>query len=380
MTINFIYNRKNKLNKDGKALLQVRISENLQKRYISTGIYLKPNEWDPIQSKVIRNNHAVDYNIKLEKIKKRIIQSDPGIDNAIQAVKGIGITNVIDWMRSEIEKSHLADSTKAKHTTLWHYLDKYYKDLQFYQMTYTWLKEFESLLRSLPDQRYKNKHVPLKESYIFSLMGVLRKFIKEAMKERLIIDNPFDHYVIRKPESKKEFLWIDEITKIENFDKSTFRGGIEMQIDAFVFSCYTGLRFGDLNRLRGKDIIGSTLHVFPKKTERHLTKVELNLNKLFWSKPMNIWRKYYVSDDRPVFHIYSKCDNIKRICRMCGIIKNISWHTGRHSFAINLLNMGLRIEALQKLMGHKSIISTQVYAKILSSRVDDELDNLFADE
>ena len=75
---------------------------------------------------------------------------------------------------------------------------------------------------------------------------------------------------------------------------------------------------------------------------------------------------------------YANCRHaIKVIAKLCGIKKNISWHTSRHSYATTIcLTNGMPIETLSKLMGHTSIRTTQIYAKIVAQKVSNDIETL----
>ena len=115
------------------------------------------------------------------------------------------------------------------------------------------------------------------------------------------------------------------------------------------------------------------------KTSRQKTGVESDIRLLEVAK--HIIDKYegLAKDDRllPV-HAYSVCKyDIKQVAKQCGIEKNVSWHVARHSFATSVcLSNCVPIETLSKMMGHTSIRSTQIYAKITAQKLSDDMEKL----
>ena len=117
--------------------------------------------------------------------------------------------------------------------------------------------------------------------------------------------------------------------------------------DLFIFSCFTGLSYVDIENLTKKSLA------------EH--------NGCIWI----ISRRK--SPNTPIFgHISHNYLNIKlkHVISMCGIGKNISFHCARHTFATMALNNGMSLESLGQILGHSSIKTTQIYAKITIAKLD----------
>lgn len=135
---------------------------------------------------------------------------------------------------------------------------------------------------------------------------------------------------------------------------------------AFGFSCMTGLRLGDMQRLRWSDIkdVNSvqTVSVIQHKTKRP---VAVPLNALALSlllpRPEN-------GEDGIIFPLVKKPDNVakyvRRIKNKAGIEKDFTYHSSRHSAATLAITAGAELYSVSKILGHGSIASTQVYAKV----------------
>ena len=260
-----------------------------------------------------------------------------------------------------------------------------------YRVVYKHLEEFIK-------QRYKMEDNALKEltpafitdfevflriekghctNTVWSYMMPFRSIIFMAINNGWLARDPFYAYHISKEETKRGFLTMEEITKLINgqFTKKKY----ELVRDLFVFCCFTGLSWTDMRNLTKSNIQTSfDGHVWIK-TSRQKTGVESDIRLLEVAK--HIIDKYegLAKDDRllPV-PAYSVCKyDIKQVAKQCGIEKNVSWHVARHSFATSVcLSNGVPIETLSKMMGHTSIRSTQIYAKITAQKLSDDMEKL----
>lgn len=260
-----------------------------------------------------------------------------------------------------------------------------------YRVVYKHLEEFIK-------QRYKMEDIALKEltpafitdfevflriekghctNTVWSYMMPFRSIIFMAINNGWLARDPFYTYHISKEETKRGFLTMEEITKLINGQSTKKK--YELVRDLFVFCCFTGLSWTDMRNLTKSNIQTSfDGHVWIK-TSRQKTGVESDIRLLEVAK--HIIDKYegLAKDDRllPV-PAYSVCKyDIKQVAKQCGIEKNVSWHVARHSFATSVcLSNGMPIETLSKMMGHTSIRSTQIYAKITAQKLSDDMEKL----
>ena len=146
-----------------------------------------------------------------------------------------------------------------------------------------------------------------------------------------------------------------------------------------LFSRFTGLSWRDMYNLTEENLQVSFDGHLWIKTFRQKTKVETNIRLLDVAR--HIIEKYKgVSKDGKLLPVpcYGNCKNgIKRVARLCGLDKNVTWHQSRHSFATSVcLSNGVPIETLSKMMGHTSIRSTQIYAKITGEKISHDMELL----
>ena len=199
-----------------------------------------------------------------------------------------------------------------------------------------------------------------------------RTALNEAVREGLIDKNPWNKLEliekIKKPESKREYLTIDEIRSMIATDCPN-----ELVKRAYLFSCFTGLRISDVRNLKLGDIYhenGQTfVSVLMKKTTKPLY-IPLSGQALKWmpEKGDSAFDDYVFGN---LVNYGNVNENLKKWAEAAGIRKHISYHTSRHSFATMMLTLGADLYTVSKLLGHSSVKHTQIYARIIDRKKDE---------
>ena len=157
------------------------------------------------------------------------------------------------------------------------------------------------------------------------------------------------------------------------------RKSMELVRDLYVFCCFTGLSFTDMKNLTKDNVQTSFDGKLWIMTKRQKTGVESNI--MLMDIPLRIIEKYdgMAKEDYllPVPQYITACKNLKTIIGLCGIEKNITWHTSRHTMATEIcLTNGVPIETLSKMLGHTNIRTTQIYAKITHEKESRDMNSL----
>jgi len=168
----------------------------------------------------------------------------------------------------------------------------------------------------------------------------------------------------------------DELKRLMTFNSPFER--LNRVRDFFVFSCFTGLAYADVKKMKKSEIERNEAGYWIK-TKRQKTGGRANIPLL--AVPMQIIAKYVnldmLHDDDPILPILSNQKMnayIKEIADLCGISKILSYHVARHTFATTVtLTNGVPIESVSKMLGHKNIQSTQHYARIVDKKVGDDM-------
>lgn len=196
----------------------------------------------------------------------------------------------------------------------------------------------------------------------------VKAIFNKAVRDGLIPFNPVQDLAKEErfhvPDKHREYLTTDELKRFLTVETQT---QAEQTVQkAFGFSCMTGLRLGDMQRLRWSDIktIGEVqaVSIIQHKTKRLVT---VPLNELALSllppRPDN-------GEDGIIFPLVKKPDNVakyvRRIKEKAGIEKDFTYHSSRHSAATLAITAGAELYSVSKILGHGSIVSTQVYASV----------------
>jgi len=224
---------------------------------------------------------------------------------------------------------------------------------------------------------WKTENKPLSNSTKKAYQTKFNTILNKAVREGLITANPF--YQLEKQDiyhssiTAREYLTIDEVKRF--LDVKT--DGKETQ-RAFVFACFTGLRISDIRALKWSDIHNSeaspTIVMEQEKTQT-VVRVPLGKTALSLLPEKHDGTKVFKLPTATAVHL-----SCKWIAEHAGITKNVSFHTARHTFATLTLSACEDLELVSKLLGHKSIKTTQRYAEVLLSNKMEavkRIDNVF---
>ena len=377
---NLVFNRKKNLNKRGMALVQIEAYLNRKKKYFSTKVYLKPDQWDAKRRRVRNHPNAdalnrmiYEYMAEIEKKELGMWQQKKSI--SLDALKDALVTSqgeeesFLAFFRKEILNSRLKESTKQNHLSTLELLRKYKKDISFTELTFEFISSFDQYLQS------KGYHV----NTIAKHMKHLKRHINVAInKEYMEIQKyAFRKYKIKSVENKHTHLSPDELYKIEKLSLGDKYARLEKTKDAFLFCCYAGMRYSDFVNLTAENIVKiqkDTWLIY--KTIKTRIEVRLPLYLLFKGKGLQILNKY--QDNLSDFFKLRDNSNVNKelliISRLAGINKKVSFHTARHTNATLLIYNGVNITTVQKLLGHKSVKTTQVYPNVMDMTIVRDLE------
>ena len=331
-------------------------------------------------------NHALD-NIKAQIIKhyQRISDREAYVTAEMvrNAYQGIGseyetLLGAFDKDNATFQKRVGTDRVKGTYMArvrarnhVAAFIKANYKrsDLSMLELTPDFIKEFAVFLST--DRGLQN-------GSIWTNCMWLKGVVMRAHFNGLIPRNPFAQFHISPNIKEREYLTEEELKTLMTHEFADAR--LSYIRDIFVFASFTALSFVDVKELTTDDIV----EVNGEKwilSKRHKTKVPFQVKLL--DIPLQIIKRYEeFQTDKSVFpnlNYWSICKPLKKMIKECGITKDISFHCARHGFATLALSKGMPIESVSRVLGHTNIVTTQLYAKITTQKIDHDL-TMFGDK
>ena len=339
-----------------------------------------------------KSAEARDINLALDNIKAQIIKhyqriSDreayvtaemvrnayQGIGNEYETLLGafdkdnatfqkrVGIDRVKGTYLARVRaRNHVAAFIKANYKR---------SDLSMLELTPDFIKEFAVFLST--DRGLQN-------GSIWTNCMWLKGVVMRAHFNGLIPRNPFAQFHISPNIKEREYLTEEELKTLMSHEFADAK--LSYIRDIFVFASFTALSFVDIKELTTDDIV----EVNGEKwiiSKRHKTKVPFQVKLL--DIPLQIIKRYEeFQTDKSIFpnlNYWSICKPLKKVIKECGITKDISFHCSRHGFATLALSKGMPIESVSRVLGHTNIVTTQLYAKITTQKIDHDL-TMFGDK
>ena len=386
------YGKISKKTTDNLIPIYLRVTINGMRFETSTQRYVEISKWSSSGGKVKGNTEeARSLNIYLDTLKskvyfyqKEIIQSGEALTIDSFKQKWLGILEKPKMLletfiqhnaqMKNLVGSEFAKSTLTKYATTLEHLTAFTKwkygasDIDVKKLSYEFVTDFEYWLKS---DKNCNHNTALK--YISNF----RKIVNYCSKNGWLQKDPFFGFKMAKKEVVREYLTEEELTVMAHKQFSVDR--LNQVKDIFLFSCYTGLAYVDVHKLKrseiGKGVDGEQwIFTSRQKTETPsripLLPVALDIVERYSAHPKCI------NEDKLLPALSNQKMNayLKEIADICNIGKTLTFHIARHTFATTVtLSNGVPIESVSKMLGHKSIKITQHYAKILDRKVSDDM-------
>lgn len=220
----------------------------------------------------------------------------------------------------------------------------------------------------------------LQENTVIRYMKAVKKITNMALANDWMEKNPFINIHFHEQEVHKEFLTKEELETMQNkvFDVPR----LDLVRDIFLFQCFTGLAFIDVSELKAEHLVSDNQGNLWIRKARQKTKVMCNIPLL--DIPLAILEKY---EGHPLAKkkgtlLPVPCNQklnsyLKEIADLCGIKKNLTTHTGRHTFStVVALANNVSLENVAKMLGHTNTKMTQRYAKVLDQSILRDMQNV----
>ncbi len=383
---------------NNKAPIFARITVNSRRTEFAIKRSISPDSWNPERGMArAKTREANEINPLLEKIRKRILECHAELLLAGKEVTGQmlkqhffgedeqvkGSAELFEY-HNATSKSTLAPGTYKHYLTTQRYFNDFIKkkfgvqSIRLNAIDYRLLNDFEFFLRK---KSGRDKVENLATNTTMKHFCRLRKMLNLAERLEWITKTPFKIFKLKFEVHDRGFLYEYQLAELENLPLTNDR--LRAVRDMFIFSCYTGIPFADLQLLTTENIIqGIDGHLW-LNYNRKKTGNAVRLPIL--PKVMQIIEDYrdypkLTSTNYLLPRISNQKMNkyLKELALLCGIQTNLTFHIARHTFATTVtLSNGVPIETVSKVLGHTKISTTQIYAKVVEQKISDDLMDLY---
>jgi len=389
------YLKKSKVNSTGNAPIYLRITVEGKRSEISTKRSVNPKHWSSEANKAVgRSQDIRELNAYLDILTSKVYQNyklliednrEVTAETLKNKVLGIDekertLLSVFKAHNDQVEKllgKEFSPGTLERYKTAYKHLENFmqfqYKisDIPLKKINHEFITDLEFYLKTERDCSHNTTIKYIKN---------FKKIVRIAMAKKWIKYDPFANYKVTLKEVKRDFLSKEEMDRLIN--KHFHNERLDRVRDIFVFCCYTGLAYIDIKQLSQDQLIKGIDGELWVKTNRQKTESRSHIPLL--DIPLQIIKKYKnhpeVVTKKVVLPVLSNQKSnayLKEIADLCQINKNLTTHLARHTFATTItLSNNVPIESVSKMLGHKSIKTTQHYAKILDTKVSADMNNL----
>ncbi len=385
------YINRTKIRKDGMCQLLCNISIDAESEQVGTKVSVDPSLWDSSQGRAAgRSRNALQVNQAIDLLTERIknhhkeIKDSLGfvtaelVKNALKGVaqKPLTLMKLFEEHNDEFKKRVGVDRKKEAHDL---YVVSYNHLLAFIRKKYD---SDDVTLRSLDLRFYEDYELflrtdrGLQQKTVHQHLYNFKKITNRAFNQGTLRRDPYMKLFPELPPLKSRHLKLEDLEKLMQCKLD--RTNLRRARDLFIFSTFTGLCHADLTKLSDEHIEQAEDGSLWIHMKRQKTGTEFNVRLL--EIPLKIMEKYRPKKkDKHIFHVYGRTymgKLLKEIAKICGT-GHISFHKARHNFGTHItLSQGVPIETVSRMMGHKNITTTQIYAKVTDKKVDEDMKRL----
>lgn len=361
------------IKKDGTVNVRIRITYQKKSEYYPLGIFVKPshynagriNKSDPQHwmknlllirfyekaSKIIFDLEMADQQFTFDKFSRRFLDKDYGsqsfkvfADKYIESNKGIVALGTTKMYKSQATKLH-----------------DFASGLTFNDITPSFIKEFE---RYLVEVKKNNVNTRIKTFTVF------KSLLNHARDEGIIKHHALEDYKKGTIEGNREFLVMEELQQLEQmYHSGSLSTSLANVLKYFLFSCYTGIRYEDVKKLRGTDFINDQWISLQMSKTGKTVKIPITdkARALIPDHKFRNQKTFKVLSNQPTNRY------LKDIMNDAGIHKHISFHCARHTFATISLDLGISMETVKEILGHTDFKTTAIYGRIRDGKKRNEM-------
>lgn len=393
----FFYLRKKNKKETGEICIYLRITVDSVRVEMSTKRYCFTTCWNQKAEKVEgKTDYARNINMYLDtfrqkvfEAKRRLIELD--IEVTPQAVKDVMLGKSVnkekhmlielfkrqnDQVKALVGKDYAAGTYQIFNRTLLHtieFLHHYRKvdDIDITKLDYDFISEFQFWFKS---EKKCDHNTTMK------YLSTFKKVVTHCVRSGKLQRDPFLGFSMARREVEKQAL---TEAQLQTIARQTFGPPrLSLVRDIFLFCCFTGLAYADVQKLKRSEIVEGTGGGLWIITKRQKTDTTSRIPLL--APALEIVDRYKDNVEcqikgkvLPVLSNQKMNSYLKEIADKCDIHFNLTFHIARHTFATTVtLSNGVPIETVAKMLGHRNLKTTQHYAKILDKKISDDMKRL----
>ncbi len=386
------YLRRDKKKRSKVVPIYMRITVNGQRSELATQRAIHPDRWNKAGGQC-RGSKAdiTQLNEYLNKMRSKVYTAQQDLKDANKPITAISLRNRVQGVGEnkhtlmDLFESHNKDmeklvpaeyapaTMKRYDITLQHVRNfiKYQygvEDIYLSQLNHEFVSSLDHYFKVVRKCNHNTSSKYIKN---------LKKVVNLAIKNEWLIRDPFIKFSAKIKPVKREYLTGEELKRVEELSIGFRR--LDQVRDIFVFSCYTGLAYIDVTSLTTNNLVKGIEGKLWIKTARQKTETKSNIPLL--TPALNIIEKYKEAPDTsvsgtllPVLSNQKMNAYLKEIATLASIEKDLTFHIARHTFATTVtLANGVPIESVSEMLGHKSIRTTQIYAKVIDAKVSQDM-------
>lgn len=362
--------------KDNTRQVYLRVIIAREQLKIDTGVFVPASQWNPNTESVKgKSQEALDTNLILNELKQRAInigieyrlKQKPLTIKMFKEIWELGSIryNLWEYCFNKIEerKGSIKQSTINQHVAICKKLSRIAPNTQFNEIDNSWINNLIAGLKRLDNQ----------PSTINNAKKILKIYLKLAAKDGVYFDFDPSDIKLKSFKSYATHLTTEEVQLLLRYYYNEFTPDTHRKLlQYFLFSCMTGLRYGDVATLTRDNIDDGYIHLIPEKTSESQKHIRFKLNETAVALLNPFGNKLFE-------HVYSnQYSNVylKQIASHLGMKKRLTFHVARHTFATMLLSTSGNVEVVRRLLGHSQLAVTMQYVHTSTEELDQSVSKL----
>lgn len=370
--------------KNGECAVYILVHLGYKSLKFNTGVSSHPNDWDLKKLRIKGNSKEVnDDNLVIDECLARM--NDIFVRYRLQhahltpellknewknPARRIDFYSFFEEALKE-RKKELAPGTYRQHNSVMNVMKEFRGRLAFSEIDGDFIMRFQRWMKTKRGSKINTVHTKMK---------VFRAYLNIAVRKGIIQENPFDRVKIKKAKANRVFLTSEELKTLwDYYNEPKIKSSKQKILRHFLFMCFTGVRISDLKALTPQNIIGDMLVFNASKTKG----IKLEVTRV----PLNKYAKQLIdhennTETKWLFNTISEQKMntyIKEVVKEAGIDKEVTNHSGRHTFATLWLAKTRDLAQLRVLLGHSNIADTMTYVHVQTSELHKRMKNFEKD-